>query len=153
MDHVPFVPDDFTVPLGLVGDGFRLEPLGPQHNDADYAAWSGSVAYIRSTADFRERSWPPAEGMSLADNLRDLEEHASDFAARRGFTYTVLAEDGGDVVGCLYIYPGRDEPRVAVVRSWVRADRLELDGVVRAAVAAWLEAEWPFGEVRYRSGV
>ncbi|WP_282794898.1 N-acetyltransferase [Streptomyces sp. CC224B] len=153
MDHLPFVPDDFTVPLGLVGDGFRLEPLGPRHNEADHAAWTSSIAYIRSTADFRERSWPSVEGMSLADNLRDLEEHAADFAARRGFTYTVLSEAEGDVVGCLYIYPGHDEPQVAVVRSWVRADRRELDGVVRTAVAAWLEAEWPFAVVRYRSGV
>ena len=34
-----FVPDDYVVPLTLTGPGFRPEPLGPQHNDADHRAW------------------------------------------------------------------------------------------------------------------
>jgi hypothetical protein len=41
--------------------------------------------------------------MSMEDNLRDLERHARDFADRRGFTYSVLATDTGDVIGCVYI--------------------------------------------------
>ena len=68
--------------------------------------------------------------MSLAENLRDLERHAQDFAGRRGFTYTVLSTTTGEVIGCVYIYPpsGQDPGRRstggwhAVVRSWVRAD-------------------------------
>jgi hypothetical protein len=34
--------------------------------------------------------------MSLAENLRDLEHHAQDFIARRGFTYTVLRTATGE---------------------------------------------------------
>jgi len=30
------VPDDFVVPRELVTEDFRLEPLGPQHNEGDY---------------------------------------------------------------------------------------------------------------------
>jgi hypothetical protein len=30
-----FVPVDFDPPTSLVTDRFRLEPLGPQHNEAD----------------------------------------------------------------------------------------------------------------------
>ena len=37
--------------------------------------------------------------MSLAENLRDLERHAQDFAERRGFTYTVLSTGTGEVIG------------------------------------------------------
>ena len=33
-----FVPDDFAVPGELVTEEFRLEPLGPQHNAADFEA-------------------------------------------------------------------------------------------------------------------
>ena len=33
----PFVPDGFELPPGLVSARFVLEPLGPQHNEADYA--------------------------------------------------------------------------------------------------------------------
>jgi hypothetical protein len=93
--------------------------------------------------------------MSLDDNLRDLEQHARDFAGRRGFTYTVLSAGTGDVIGCVYIYPpGGQEPdgtgRLhATVRSWVRADRAALDPVLHDAVRAWLERDWPFDSIEY----
>ena len=38
---------------------------------------------------------------------------------------------------------------VADVRSWVRADRAELDVPLHAAVSAWLTAAWPFAQIRY----
>ena len=84
---------------------FRLAPLGPQHNESDYAAWTASVDHIRATPGFGGHSWP--HETSLDDNLRDLEQHGRDFAERRGFTYTVLSAgaDTGDVIGCVYIYP------------------------------------------------
>jgi len=68
-----FVPADFTVPDGLTTGEFRLEPLGPQHNTADYAAWTASIGHIRATPGFAGASWP--HQMSLAENLRDLERH------------------------------------------------------------------------------
>ncbi|MEV0413930.1 hypothetical protein AB0I68_24755 [Streptomyces sp. NPDC050448] len=37
-DRPSFVPDGFDVPLGLDGDGFRLEPLAEAHNARDLAA-------------------------------------------------------------------------------------------------------------------
>jgi hypothetical protein len=149
-----FVPADFAVPDGLVTEDFRLAPLGPQHNEADYAAWTGSMDHIRATPGFAGRSWP--HPMSLDDNRRDLERHAQDFAGRRGFTYTVLSAGSGEVVGCVYIYPpqgegpgGTEGRRRAVVRSWVRADRAPLDPVVYHAVLAWLERDWPFHSIDY----
>jgi hypothetical protein len=149
-----FVPEDFAVPDGLVAGEFRLTPLGPEHNEADYAAWTASIDHIRATPGFQESSWP--HEMSLADNLRDLERHARDFAERRGFTYTVLSTDTGDVIGCVYIYPPRDhgqgggeERRRATLRSWVRADRAPLDPAVHDAILAWLEHDWPFDTIDY----
>jgi hypothetical protein len=155
MSEEPFVPEDFAVPDGLVAAEFRLAPLGPQHNEADYAAWTGSIEHIRATPGFAGSSWP--HQMSLDDNLGDLERHAQDFAARRGFTYTVLSTDAGDVVGCVYIYPPRgqrpagsaESPRQAAVTSWVRADRAALDPVLHDAVLAWLERAWPFLSIEY----
>jgi hypothetical protein len=144
-----FVPDDFVVPQGLAGPGFRLEPLGPQHNEDDHRAWTSSIEHIRATPGFIGGDWPPAEGLSLAENLRDLERHAEDFERRVGFTYTVL-DDGDRVVGCVYIYPSRSDSRIAQARSWVRGDCAELDSPVHDAVANWLATAWPFAEVRYR---
>ncbi|MFD8635217.1 N-acetyltransferase [Streptomyces sp. NPDC059533] len=137
-----FVPNGFEVPRVLVGAGFRLEPLGPRHNERDLAAWSGSVEHVRATPGFVGRSWPPPEGMSAEENLADLVRHAEDFAARRGFAYSVL--DGDDVIGCLYVCQGKDAPERVNVSSWVRADRAALDAVLYAAVTRWLAEAWPF---------
>jgi hypothetical protein len=123
--------------------------LGPEHNAADHAAWSASIDHIRATPGFHGRDWPPVDGMSLEENLADLERHARDFAERVGFTYTVLAPDGDDVLGCVYIYPSRDERHDAAVSSWVRADVAELDAVLHAAVSRWLADAWPFTAVDY----
>ncbi|MBF6209726.1 hypothetical protein IU433_04805 [Nocardia puris] len=73
--------------------------------------------------------------MRLERNLADLQRHATHFVERRGFTYTVLEIVGGDVIGCVYIYPSASDEYDAEVSSWVRADRTELDGPVYSAVA------------------
>ena len=136
-----FVPDGFEPPRGLEASDFRLEPLGPEHNERDFAAWSSSIEHIRASPGYGpESSWP--RPMTLAENLADLERHARDFAERTGFTYTVL-DAGDDVIGCVYVYPARDDVHDLSVHSWVRASRAELDPVLRAAVAEWLASSWP----------
>jgi hypothetical protein len=148
MSARPFVPDEFPVPQRLSDARFQLEPLGPQHNAADHAAWTSSIEHIRTTPGWEGKNWPPPEGMSAEENLRDLERHAADFAARCGFTYTVLAP-GGDVIGCIYIYPAEDGEHDAQVRSWVSAAAAELDAPLYAAVSRWLEEQWPFERLEY----
>jgi Protein of unknown function (DUF664) len=135
-----FVPEGFVPPTPLLNESFKLEPLGPQHNEADHAAWMSSIDHIRATPGYPDGDWPPVGGMTLEDNLADLTRHADDFAARRGFTFTVL-EPGDDVIGCVYLYPAADEHDV-VAQSWVRADRADLDTPLADAVADWIESEW-----------
>jgi hypothetical protein len=147
----PFVPAGYEPPTSLVTQWFRLEPLGPQHNDADHAAWMSSIAHIRATPGFPDGQWPPPDGMSLEANLADLRRHAADFASRRGFTFTVLDPVDGDVViGCVYLYPAKSADHDVTVQSWVRADRAHLDVPLADAVAAWLTAEWPWKRVDRR---
>ncbi|MEW9555223.1 GNAT family N-acetyltransferase [Nonomuraea sp. NPDC050783] len=143
------VPADFAVPRELVTPRFRLEPLGPRHNAADHAAWTGSIEHIRATPGFPDHGWPPVDGMTLEANLADLRRHENDFARRRGFTYTVLDPAGDEVIGCVYIYPSRGGDHDAEVSSWVRADRAELDAPLYEAVTAWLAERWPFARVDY----
>jgi hypothetical protein len=143
-----FVPDDFEAPAELALPGMRLEPLGPEHNERDHEAWSSSIDHIRATPGFLESSWP--HPMSLEENLGDLERHAADFAARRGFTYSVLDPDTDEVIGCVYIYPSKDEDHDVRVESWVRASRAELDTALVHAASDWLDADWPFSRVDYR---
>ena len=136
----PLVPDDFEVPDTLVGSGFRLEPLGPQHNERDHAAWMSSIDHIHATPGWEASKWPYP--MTLDENLADMQRHAGDFAERKGFTYSVL--DGDDVIGCLYIYPNQDGNGDALVESWVIEARAEMDAVVWREVSAWLQDAWPF---------
>lgn len=153
-----FVPEDFTPPESLTGPEtgsvpFRLVPLGVVHNERDHRAWMASIDHIRRSPGFAGRSWP--HPMTIADNARDLVRHAEDFAARRGFTYTVL-DDADDVIGCVYIYPDDETTEgdlpggsAAHVRSWVRADHADLDLPLRRTVRTWLARRWPFDRVRY----
>jgi RimJ/RimL family protein N-acetyltransferase len=141
----PFVPDDFELPLELATDRFRLEPLGPEHNERDHEAWMSSIDHIRATPGFPNGNWPTE--MSAEQNLADLVQHAADFAARTGFTYSVL--DGDEVIGCVYLYPTIDGEHDVVARSWVRTSRAEMDVVLRETVSSWLTDAWPFRRPLY----
>jgi hypothetical protein len=146
MSPIDFVPPGFVVPTEVTFGDLRLVPLGPEYNAADYAAWTSSIDHIRATPGFPDGSWPAP--MPISENLRDLERHAEDFRLRRGFTYTVL-DAAGDVIGCVYIYPSRDEHVDATVQSWVRADRSDLDRPLYEAVRAWLRSDWPLEVIEY----
>jgi len=147
-DSRPFVPETFVPPAGLDHPLFRLRPLGPEHNASDYAAWTSSVEHIQATTGFEGRSWP--HPMTSDENRGDLVGHAADFAARTGFTYTVLAptdDAPSPVIGCVYIYPA--EGFDAHVRSWVRGMDASLDAVLYRTVLGWLAEAWPFERVDY----
>ena len=142
-----FVPADFDPPTSLATDQFRLEPLGPQHNEADHAAWTSSIEHIRSTPGFPDGRWPPADGMTLEENLSDLVRHAHDFTQLAGFTFTVLDPSDDDVIGCVYVYPSSSAEYDVTVQSWVRASRSHLDVPLADAVASWLATDWPWERV------
>lgn len=138
-----FVPADFVAPTVLETERFRLEPLGPQHNDADLRAWTSSIAHIRDTPGYPDGRWPPEDGMAPEENLADLSRHAEDFATGKGFTFTVL-DPAGEVIGCVYLYPPDSHEHDVSVQSWVSADHAELDTPLADAVAQWIRTDWPW---------
>ena len=57
MKDAPFIPAAFEPPATLSDPRFVLEPLRPQHNERDYAAWTSS-----STTSTRRRDPSTARG-------------------------------------------------------------------------------------------
>lgn len=142
----PFVPDEFVAPTHFKGQGFQLEPLGPQHNERDHEAWMSSIEHIRATPGFEAGGDWPAE-MDLEANLSDLEMHARHFVDREGFTYSIL--DGDDVIGCVYIYRSKEPDHDVRIRSWVTESRAEMDTVVFRSLTEWIRSTWPFENPQY----
>src|SRR3954467_14302759 len=130
-----FVSPDFEIPLGHEASEFVLEPLGPEHNEQDYDAWTTSMEHIAHTPRFRAPPWP--RDMTRDQNRADLQRHADDFRSRKGFTYTVLDPASRDVIGCVYIYPLPDSDYDARALSWVRETHAHLDTTLWRAVSDW----------------
>jgi hypothetical protein len=105
------------------------------------------MEHIYATPGFDPTRWP--RPMSLDENLQDLVGHATDFSRRDGFTYSIL--EGDDVIGCLYIYPSTTAGHDALVRSWVRVCRADMDAVVWESVTKWLAEVWPFENPLYEA--
>lgn len=139
------MPDDFDVPQTFVAPGFHLEPLGPEHNERDHEAWMSSIDHIRSTPGMEGGKWPLP--LTLEQNMDDMKMHADEFKKRTSFTYSILDDD--TIIGCVYIYPDKTDRSDAEVRSWVRADRAEMDKVVWETLNHWLLDSWPFRSIRY----
>lgn len=141
-----------SVPRTLATARFRLEPLGPQHNDSDHRAWSASIDHIRATPGFTPDAWGGDTWpypMSADDNLADLVDHAREFEAGEAYAFTVLDPATGEVIGCCYVDPDRTGEADAMVRLWVTADRAQLDPELTASVRTWLAGEWPPMTVRF----
>jgi hypothetical protein len=157
-DQSPTRPDGTCIwaqrrpgPEGLHADRFVLEPLGPQHNDADYSAWTASIGHIRATPGFSPDLWAGDAWpypMTTAENLADLVGHAAEFSRGEAFAYTVLDPLRRDVIGCVYIRP--DNVADARCRMWVRVDCADLESALVTTVREWLaEPVWGFQDVRF----
>lgn len=143
-----FLPADFVAPTPIATAEFRLELLGPEHNESDYAAWSSSIDFIRGLPGWATSSWP--QPMTIEDNMRDLESHLARSQSGTDFAYTVLLPERDEVIGCVYLYPTRPPRDGAVAaRSWVTAEHADLDEPLHDTVTRWVEQQWPWTDVEY----
>ncbi len=145
---MPFVPDDFEVPLGFETDRYRLEPLTVRHVVQDYDAVMTSVDHLRRV--FGPTSTWPQPDMSLEQNLIDLGFHQKLAQRRQAFVYAVMSLDGDRELGCVYIDPPQREDYDAGVVLWVRASHAtDLDEDLYREVRSWIAGDWPFDNVAY----
>lgn len=136
------MPADFRAPAPPAHPAFVFEVLGPEHNASDLAAWSSSIDHIHATPGFRPDGWPQRV-YTLEENLADLERHRDHHVRAVDFAWTVLDPADRSVIGCVYLKPAPEGPPATEARSWVRADRAELDQPLRDHLAPWFENAWP----------
>ena len=139
-------------PPPLSDNQFRLEPLGPIHNERDHVAWMTSIDHIHGTPGFAAGDWKgdkwPYE-MSLDDNLVDLVRHFDEFQTGAAFAYSVL-DPNDQVIGCVYIEPDPSGHSESMCRSWVRVSHAALDEVLHQAIVGWLAStHWPLSTTRF----
>jgi len=139
---VPFVPNDFEVPLSIATSEYRLRMLSIKDVEIDYEA-------VISSADHLSQVWPDSdwpEGLTLEQNLIDLAWHQKEFQRRTSFAYTMVTLDEKKVIGCVYFYPTRKNGYDAEVFMWVRENELStsLDSRLFETVKVWLRDDWPF---------
>ena len=116
VSHV-FYPGDAPVPSELRTEAFVLRPLRATDVDLDYDAVMATQETLRQG---NSGEWPRPD-FTRAENLVDLQRHEADFAARRGFTYTVMDLTQTRCLGCVYAYPPRErteEATFATMTPW-----------------------------------
>jgi hypothetical protein len=149
VESTPFVPDEFRVPEGNRTDLFVIEPLQERHNKSDHEAWTSSREHIKTTPGFVGQQLWVDEDFSVDDNAASIAKHSRDFEKRVEFNYAVVDTATGEVIGSVYIRPASRDGHDADVRSWVRADRAELDKPLHDFVTRWLAYAWPFRSPDY----
>ncbi len=144
-----FVPDDFDIPEKLETDHFRLRMLTISDLVKDYEAVMTSVDHLQGV--FGESSTWPSRNLTLEQDLIDLGWHQKEFQKRSSFAYTVMSLDESTCLGCVYIYPNKEQSVDADVYLWVRKSEFEkgLDPVLFDEVKSWINFDWPFDNVRY----
>jgi len=142
-----FVPLSFIVPESLETEKYRLEILTPTVAEIDYDAVMSSKIRLRSV--FAESTEWPRDAMSLADNIKDLQQHEEEFKLRKAFAYTALTLTREKCVGCVYIDPCKSVEFDCEVYLWVRDDCLSLDFDLYTNVRDWLVNYWPFKKIAF----
>lgn len=144
----PFVPEDFTVPMLLVTDKFRLRMLTINDAVKDYAAVMANVEELRKV--WPDSGWPE-DTLTLEEDLIALGWHQQEFWNRSSFAYTVVNLDESKVIGCVYVNPTRKKGYDVAVYLWATDSKLGtgMDAELYKAVQQWITQQWPFKAAGY----
>lgn len=144
-----FVPANFTLPTLHKTEKFKLVPLGPEVVKQDYDAYMSSIEHLRTTFS-NGGNWPNKD-ITMADAMKDMENEAARFKARRSFAYAVLTLDGSKELGSVYVRPSKKPGYDAAVTFWVTKEQFDrgFEAELFPAIKAWMAKDWPFTKVEY----
>lgn len=134
----PLFKDQSIPAVHALGE-FTLRGLTVGDLERDFSAVTESAADIRATNPGSR--WP--EGLTKEDNLLDLAWHQREFESRRSFAWVIEGE-GGEYLGCLYVYPSLAGEKSADVVWWWRTGAVVSRPAFRERLQDWLSgADWP----------
>ena len=137
-----------SIPAVHVLGDVTLRALSVDDLDRDFSAVMESAADIKTANP--GSSWP--DGLTREKNLIDLAWHQREFEARRSFAW-VIEDDGGEYLGCLYVYPSIAGESAADVVWWWRTGKSRPEQGFRQALEQWLAGEpWPRLSYRLPTG-
>ena len=144
-----FVAVDFSVPVLVESDGFKVVPLGPDLVKIDFDAYMSSIEHLQKTFS-RSTGWP-REGITDAEAMLDMRTEQERFEKRESFAYAVLTPDGSRERGCVYVRPSNKAGFDAEVSMWVTKAEFDagFDTELFAWVQEWIAASWSFANVAY----
>ena len=143
----PWFPDSHQIPQGFDTDRLRLRPLTIHDAVKDYDAVMSSRAELWEI--FGPGTGWPADTLTLEQDIIDLGWHQKEFQTHASFTYTVVALDESQVLGCVYLFPPTHDGCDADVFYWVRSSELAsgLEEHLWQRLRQWLASEWPFRQI------
>ncbi|MFE1644144.1 N-acetyltransferase [Microbacterium sp. P01] len=146
-----------NIPAGLKTDEFLLRPILASDAARDHEAVMETRVDLRV---WEQSSWPE-DDFTVEANREDLANLEQRHLERRAFTYTVLAPDETDCLGCVYVFPttatflakATVTPVAAnpvwteidaVIYFWVRQSRIasDMDTRLLEAMRTWFDERW-----------
>jgi hypothetical protein len=130
---------DRSIPAVHILGEITLRALSVHDLDRDFSAVMESAADIKAANP--GSSWP--DGLTREKNLIDLAWHQREFEARRSFAW-VIESEGGEYLGCLYVYPSIAGEQAADVVWWWRTGAVASRRSFREHLLQWLAgSDWP----------
>ncbi len=130
---------NYNPPTPLATNDVVLSVLAPDVVEQDYAVVMKNRHRLRSI--FTEHDEWPADDMSLADNLADLQMHQREYNEREAYAY-VIHTPKGEYVGCAYVYPPSVTDYDAELFFWVDEHFVFLEPQLEQALTSWLTDDW-----------
>lgn len=149
------------IPPSFKTEQFIFYPLTLEYTELDYDALMASKSTLR---DWGWSGTWPRDDFTLDDNQASLQGHADEFESGEGYAYTILNAEETRVEGCFYSNSlletlqrfGVDSTTQkhakledALIRFWIREERLAEEAKLLDIILNWLKSEWEFSTVYF----